>query len=297
MPAASVKPSWLSSGLYPFEPRFFDTAAGPVHYVDEGEGKPLVFIHGNPSWSFEFRAIIKALRNEYRCVAIDHLGFGLSGKNPVPQECHPKRHAARLGELISHLKLEDVTLVMADWGGPIGLDFAVQRSDLVSGLVLFNTFAWPVNDDPHFKKFSRIMASVPGQLLIRYANIFVNVVLPRSVAVKAALTPDVMKHYRGPMATPTDRTASAALPGYILAGGPWLYEIWRHRDRFAEKPALVIWGGSDIAFREKEFEVWKATLTNGTFHFHRNVGHLVAEEIPDASIGHIRDFLTAIRAS
>jgi haloalkane dehalogenase len=296
MSSARFKPSWLSSELYPFESHFFDTAAGTIHYIDEGEGRPLVFIHGNPSWSFEFRAIIKALRNEYRCIAIDHLGFGLSGKDTAPEERSPQRHAARLSELLDHIGLQHITLVMADWGGPIGLDFAVKHPDRVSALVLFNTFAWSVNDDPHFKMFSGMMASLPGQLLIRYANIFVNVVLPKSVAVKGVLTPDVMKHYRGPMATPADRSASAALPRYILAAGAWLDEIWRKRGKFAEKPALVIWGGSDIAFREKEFDVWKAALKNGTFHFHKDVGHLVAEEIPDVAIAHIRNFLTTIPA-
>nr|WP_294543318.1 alpha/beta fold hydrolase [uncultured Rhodopila sp.] len=297
MPAASVRPSWLSSELYPFESRFFSTAAGSVHYIDEGEGKPLVFVHGNPSWSFEFRHIVKALRNEYRCIAIDHLGFGLSGKDLAPEEWPPQRHAARLGELLRHLGLERVTLVLADWGGPIGLDFAVKHPDLISGLVLFNTFAWPVNDDRHFRMFSRMMASRPGQFLIRHGNIFVNFVLPGSVGVKKALTPCVMKHYRGPMATPADRSASAALPRHIMAAGPWLDEIWRQRDRFADKPALVIWGGSDIAFRLKEFDVWKAALRHGTFHYHKSVGHLVAEEIPDVSTGHIRDFLNTMSAS
>ena len=129
--------------------------------------------------------------------------------------------------------------------------------------------------------------------MIRHANIFVNVVLPMSVGVKEALTPEVMKHYRGPMATPADRSASAALPRHILAAGPWLDEIWRQRDRFTEKPTLVIWGQSDIAFREKELDVWRAALRNGTFRSYKSVGHLVAEEIPDLTIGHIRDFLAA----
>ncbi len=284
------KPAWLSLALYPFEPRYFATPAGKMHYIDVGQGRPLVFVHGNPSWSFEFRALIRHFSADYRCIAIDHLGFGLSDKGTTG-DGDPRDHAARLRALLEHLALDDITLVLADWGGPIGLDVAVAHPERVAGLVLFNTWAWPVNDDRHFVMFSSMMASRVGQFLIRHFNIFVNVVMPMAVGVKEVMTKEVMDHYRGPFGRAQDRGASAALPRYILAARPWLESIWRQREAFAGKPALVVWGGADIAFREKEYKVWKAALRNGTFHFYKNVGHMIAEEIPAVAAGHIRAFL------
>ena len=114
------RPDWLSDDLYPFESRFFTYPSGHrMHYVDEGEGEPIVFVHGNPAWSFEFRHLIKGLRSGYRCIALDHVGFGLSSRSDRSEDHHPKRHAARFASLIDHLELQDLTLVMEDWGGPI----------------------------------------------------------------------------------------------------------------------------------------------------------------------------------
>jgi haloalkane dehalogenase len=283
-----ARPAWVSPELYPFAPRFFETPIGRMHYVDEGSGRPLVFVHGNPSWSFEFRKVIAALSGEFRCIAVDHLGFGLSDKNVPDAERHPQRHAARLRALLEHLDLSDVTLVLGDWGAAMGLDFVLAHPDRVSGLVFTNGWAWPVNGDLHFEMFSWMMASPMGQFWLRYFNIFVNLLMPMAVGVKSALTSEVMDHYRGPFENIADRQASPALPFYILAARPWLEEIWNARAAFADKPAAVIWGGADIAFREREYKTWKAALHNATCHFYRQVGHIPCEEIPDTVAEHIR---------
>ena len=285
------RPSWLSPELFPFDSRYFTTPAGALHYVDEGAGRPLVFVHGNPSWSFEFRHLIAALRSDFRCVAVDHIGFGLSDKSRSQEELDPRRHALRLRALLDHLALDDVTLVMGDWGGPIGLDFAVAHPARVSNLVLFNTWAWPVNGDLHYEMFSRMMGSPVGQFWIRCFNVFVNVVLPMSVGDKSVLTPEVMRHYQGPFERVEDRLGQAILPQHILAARSWLGDIWRRRGAFADKPALIVWGGSDIAFRDKELAVWREALGDATVHLHETVGHLVAEEIPDRVVAHMQAFL------
>ena len=121
----AARPDWLSDAMYPFESRCFDTPDGHrMHYVDEGHGPPIVFVHGNPSWSFEFREVIVGMRDDFRCIAPDHVGFGLSSRSDAREDHHPAAHAERFAALLEHLDVRDATLFLTDWGGPIGLDFA-----------------------------------------------------------------------------------------------------------------------------------------------------------------------------
>lgn len=218
--ASTSRPDWVSNEMYPFESKFFTTQSGQeMHYVDEGSGDPIVFVHGNPAWSFEFRHLISGLRYGFRCVAPDHIGFGLSSRSGRSGDHHPKSHAKRFAALIEHLDLRDLTLFVNDWGGPIGLDFARRRPDRVKSLVICNTWCWPVGEDFHFKSFSFLMSSRIGQYLIRHHNIFVNRVMPMAVGDRTVLTPEVMAHYRNALPSPAARAANAALPGYIVDAG------------------------------------------------------------------------------
>ncbi len=109
-----------SPELYPFESRWLTTSVGDVHYVDEGQGSPIVFLHGNPTWSFLYRRIIVALRHRFRCIAVDYPGFGLSDR-PTGYGYTPMEHAAVVGEVVDRLELDGVIVMGHDWGGPIGL--------------------------------------------------------------------------------------------------------------------------------------------------------------------------------
>ena len=211
--ADDARPAWVSERLYPFESRFFTTPGGRMHYVDEGAGAPIVFLHGNPSWSFEFRGLVADLRDRFRCVAPDHLGFGLSARPGRGEEHHPAAHAENFIALMHHLGLDEVTLFLADWGGPIGLEFARRHPERVARLVIVNTWAWPVDNDLHFVAFSRLMGGALGRFLITRRNLFVNRVMPAAVGDRSCLTAEVMDHYRQALPTPAARAACAALPG------------------------------------------------------------------------------------
>ena len=142
--ASPARPDWVSDDLFPFESRFL--ALPPdhrMHYIDEGRGEPLVFVHGNPAWSFLFRHPVRQLRSEFRCVAPDHIGFGLSSRSARREDHHPESHARRLAALLDHLDLREITLFMNDWGGPIGLDFARKHPERVKRLVIANTWDTP----------------------------------------------------------------------------------------------------------------------------------------------------------
>ena len=274
--ASTARPDWVSDEMFPFESRFLTTPSGHrMHCVDEGAGEPVIFVHGNPSWSFEFRHLIEGLRAEYRCVAADHIGFGLSARSDRREDHHPEAHARAFAALIDHLALRDVTLFMTDWGGPIGLDFVRHHPDRVKRIVIANTWCWPVADDRHFTFFSFLMSSWLGQYLIKRRNMFVTRVMPKAVGDTRCLTPEVMAHYCNAQPTPQARAALAALPGHIVGASDWLPAIWRERATFADKPALILWGHKDIAFRKKELGQWRSALANAEVHEFPDCGHFL----------------------
>lgn len=140
--------SWINKEEYPFKENFLDLAVGKMHYVDEGNGKPIVFVHGNPGWSFEFRKQIKALSVTNRCIAVDHIGFGLSDK-PYEWNYLPESHAENFAALMDSLNLSNITLVVSDWGGPIGLSYALKHSKKIDTTVkLDNVGHYPQEEAP-----------------------------------------------------------------------------------------------------------------------------------------------------
>ena len=151
------RPSWVPADLYPFASHFEDINGSRVHYLDEGAGPPLILLHGNPTWSFLYRDVIAGLRDRYRCIAVDYPGFGLSRAAPG-YGYTPAEHAQAVEDLIVRLDLRGATLMMQDWGGPIGFAVATRHPDRFSAFVLGNTWAWPKAISVHHGMFSRLQA-------------------------------------------------------------------------------------------------------------------------------------------
>jgi haloalkane dehalogenase len=139
---ARTRPAWLTSELYPFEDRWLDIDGSTVHYVDEGRGPLLLLLHGNPTWSFLYRNIIRALSDSYRCIALDYPGFGLSTARDG-YGFTPREHSRVVEKLALTLDLKDVTIMVQDWGGPIGLGFAGRHPDRIRAVVIGNTWRGP----------------------------------------------------------------------------------------------------------------------------------------------------------
>ncbi len=271
---------WVDRDLYPFRSNRLDLPAGRLHYIDEGEGPPVVMVHGNPTWSFLYRGLVKRLAPRHRCVVPDHLGFGLSD---VPRGAapHPREHAANLARLVQTLGLRDITLVVQDWGGPIGLSYAVEHPANVSRLIILNTWCWPVADDWYYRAFSGMVGGPIGRSLIRRANLFARVVMPAAYGDRRILTKRIHEQYLRPLSTPEERSACAALPGQIVGATAWLHALWSRFEALQEKPALIVWGMKDIAFRERELERWMEALPEARVVKLGEVGHYVQEEAPD----------------
>jgi haloalkane dehalogenase len=198
------RPAWLDARQYPFVSRFLELPAGRLHYVDEGEGPPLVMVHGIPTWSFLYRHLIRALAPRYRCIAPDHLGFGLSDK-PADWSYRPRDHAANLAALIERLSLRDVTLVVHDFGGPIGLAYAVERPENVARLVLFNTWMWSFRGDREKGWIGGLIASPLGRFLYTRLNVSPRVIFKHAFADRSKLGGGVHWHYLAPLGTPAER--------------------------------------------------------------------------------------------
>jgi pimeloyl-ACP methyl ester carboxylesterase len=157
-----------------------------MHYVDEGAGEVILFVHGTPSWSFDFRNVIKELSKQNRCLAMDHIGFGLSDK-PEAYDYTTKNHSKTLEKFIIDKKLNDITLVVHDFGGPIGLNFAIQYPERIKRLVILNSWLWSGESDPDFQKLKRVLKSPLLPFLYRFLNFSPRFVLPQSFGEKKTI--------------------------------------------------------------------------------------------------------------
>ncbi|TCO40182.1 haloalkane dehalogenase [Kribbella antiqua] len=275
------RPAWVDDELFPFESRFVTIDGHTVHYVDEGSGPTLLLLHGNPTWSFVYRDVIRALRDDFRCVALDYPGFGLSTPRPGYRYL-PEEHADVVTAFVDAVGLSGVTLVAHDWGGPIGLAAVEQRPAAFEGLVLTNTWGWPITGDVQLEVASFVMGGVLGRLLVRQFNLFVNAMIPAGHRLRKPTAAE-MAHYREPRAT---RDASAVLPGRITASRAFLADV---EARLPDLPTLIIWGDADFAFRAKERQRWERAFADHQTVIVEGAGHFVQSDAPAR-------FAAAIRA-
>jgi haloalkane dehalogenase len=279
--------TWIPTDLYPFQSRYADVASARVHYIDEGGGPPLLLLHGNPTWSFLYRDIVKGLRHRFRCIAVDHPGFGLSRPGPG-YRFTPAEHAAVLEQLVLQLDLRDVTMMAQDWGGPIGFAVATRRPERFSGFVIANTWAWPKSDPPT-QLFSRLLGGPVGRRLILNRNLFVERILRGGVR-RRTLPDAVMDAYRGPFPTRASRVPVAVLPREILASRQFLAEVEASLPRVRERPALLVWPTKDPAFGARERQRWEELFPHHRTVLIEGAGHYVQEDAADEIVAAIRDW-------
>jgi pimeloyl-ACP methyl ester carboxylesterase len=283
-------PDWLDTAAYPFAGRHFNTGEGRIHYVDEGRGAPVVIVHGTPTWSFEYRDLIRRLSATHRVIAPDHLGFGLSDR-PADADYRPAAHARRLAALLESLDLRDVTLVVHDFGGPIGLSWALDHPERVARLVLLNTFAWPLADDPHIVRFAKPAAGPLGRFLYLRLNASPRWIVPSAFADRRRLTKELHRHYLAPFPDATSRIPLWTLARELLGSSDWYASLWARRERLRDVPALIVWGMKDPAFPPRYLARWREALPHARVVELAAVGHFPAEEAPEALGGAIEEFI------
>jgi pimeloyl-ACP methyl ester carboxylesterase len=282
-------------GTFPYVPRYLNTGDVRLHYVDEGpsEAQPLLFVHGNPTWSYLWRRPLSELPAQgRRCVAFDHMGFGRSDKPPQLSAYSLERHIENAIALIDALDLSDVTLVGHDWGGPIGLGALLERRDRLRALVLMNTWAWELPSflPPFLREFR---TEGLGEILALGGNLFVESI-PGGMRRRDA-DPLMMEAYRAPFPDYWSRAGTLAFQREIPLterdrSAPLMASIHERLPDLA-LPVLLVWGMRDPVFQPVFLEQWRELFPEAETVELDDASHFLVEDSPDAVIDAIEGFL------
>ncbi|AKD04790.1 alpha/beta fold hydrolase [Pontibacter korlensis] len=269
-------PKWIDRILYPFAHHTLQLPQGQMHYVDEGEGDPIVFVHGTPTWSFVWRQQIKSLSRSHRCIAPDHIGFGLSDK-PATFSYSPEAHADNLEHLIKHLQLKNITLVVHDFGGPIGLRYALRYPENVKNLIILNTWMWSLDKEGSITKISRFMAGSVGRFLYLQLGLSARVLLPQGYFERKHLTKDIKQHYLKPLSSPARRMGAWSFAKALHEANPYFAALWQQREKLRNMNKLILWGEKDKLLPLHFLERWQKEFPEAQVK-KLKAGHFLQEE-------------------
>jgi len=294
---------WTFGGTWPYEPKWFDTPDGRIHFVDEGprDGRPVVMVHGNPTWSYLYRRFIAAVTEAgYRAIAMDHLGFGRSD-NPADRALfRVPEHADRCEALLESLDLSDATVVVQDWGGPIGLAWAARHPERVRSLFILNTFAHRPPDDVPLPLPLRLFRTPGvGELMVKGMHAFVKIFLFREGVVHPdRLGTSERAAYLAPHPTWSSRTPVLVFPREIPSGptGRVADFIGEVHDAlvpaFADAPVSICWPMKDVAFTPDILEAfWLADFPDADVLRVDDAGHYIQEDAHEIVIPRLLELL------
>ena len=290
----------IAPELYPFEGRYFDHGGLWQHYLDEGEGEPVVMVHGNPKWSFYCRSLGLDLRRDHRCIVPDHIGCGLSD---VPGE---GRYDYRLRSRIDDLErllaevvpTEPINLVVHDWGGMIGMGWAVRHPDRIKRLVILNTAAFHLPEHMAVPSPVAVVRDTAlAGLFVRGMNAFARGAahtcttrrpMPARVRDAYCAPYDSWDHRLATLRFVQDIPLSPSDPSYDTVS-----DVEEGLARLAGKPALLCWGGKDFVFDNRVLAEWRQRLPNAEVEELADCGHYVLEDAPREVAARTRRFLEA----
>ena len=279
--------------LYPFSSHTLELKKLRYHYLDEGVGnEPLLMLHGNPSWSFYYRNLILGLKDYYRCVVPDHMGMGKSDK-PQNYPYTLSKHIDNLEKLVDHLKLDKITLVVHDWGGAIGMGFAVRHPELIKRLVIFNTAAFLSRKIPLSLRLCRLPGF--GTVAIRGFNVFARVATHWACKKQERMTKEVRSGYLEPYDNFFSRVATLRFvqdipintdsPSY-----PVVQDIEENLKIFRDHPVKIIWGAHDFVFNDHFLNRWKEIYPQAEVHRIEDAGHYVVEDAHEIILPMLKEF-------
>ncbi len=270
-----------------------------MHYVDEGDrdAPPVLMLHGNPTWSFYWRRLIKALSATHRVVAPDHIGCGKSDK--PDDDTYSYRLAERIDDveyLVERLGLRDITLAVHDWGGMIGMGWAHRHPDLVARLVILNTAAFPMPATKRLPASLRLARNTKaGALLVRGFNAFARgatrlavtrTKLAKEIRDGLCAPYDSWDHRRAVLRFVQDIPLEESDPSFSV-----VREVGENLHQFRELPMLICWGERDFVFDDHFLKVWESTFPEAEVHRFSDCGHYVLEDAPEEIEHLVRNFL------
>jgi haloalkane dehalogenase len=266
--------------LYPFQPKRFRLDGVEMSYVDEGAGEPVLMVHGNPTWSFYWRGLIKRLCGQHRTIAVDHIGCGLSDK-PADYAYCLAQHRDNLVKLVDGLELHNITLVAHDWGGAIGLAALLERQEKFKRIVLYNTGAFPPPYIP-----LRIRACrwpIVGKIGVQGFNMFARAATTMATEQPGGLPGPVAAGMLAPYDNWTNRSAIYGFVKDIPATPShetWsvLQKIETRLPELRELPVLLVWGMKDWCFRPECLDRFCQHWPHAEVHRIASAGHFVVED-------------------
>jgi len=283
--------------FYPFDSHFLDIGGLKYHYLDEGEGDPVVAVHGNPTWSFYYRELVKELRGDHRVVAPDHIGCGLSDKPGDDRYPYTlSRRVEDFSRLMDELGLEGVNLVLHDWGGMIGLAWAVQNPERVKRLVILNTAAFPLPESKPFPWQLWLVRDTPiGPLMVRGLNAFSRGA-SHVACTRKKLSKTMRDAYCAPYDSWTDRIATLRFVQDIPlrpddSGYDIVSDTAARLEVFRDRPVLICWGDKDFVFDHHFLAVWQKVYPDAEVHRFVDCGHYILEDASEEIIPLVRRFL------
>jgi len=300
---ATTSRDWTFGGTWPYTPKWFESADGRMHYVDEGprEGRPIVMVHGNPTWGYLYRRFIEAVTGAgHRAIVMDHLGFGRSDKPDEPELYRIRRHGDRCEALLESLDLHDATIVVQDWGGPIGLTWAARHPDRLRSLVVLNTFVHrPPGEVPLPLPLKLFRTPGIGEVMVKGMHAFVKVFLFKAGLVHPdRLGSEEKAAYLAPHPTWSSRTPILVFPREIPSGpeGPVSDFVAEIHDQlvagFSGKPVFIAWPMKDIAFTPDMLDdLWLKDFPEAQVLRIEDAGHYIQEDAHEQVIPPLLDFL------
>jgi len=280
------------NGLYPFKSHYLELDSHRYHYLDEGQGETLLMLHGNPTWSFYYRDLITGLKQSYRCVVPDHMGMGKSDK-PQNYSYTLSQHIDNLEALVNKLGLTNITLVVHDWGGAIGMGLAVRQPRIIKRLVLFNTAAFLSDKIPIRLKLCR--APGFGSVAIRAFNAFALAAVTMACKNKERMTDQVRAGYLAPYNNYANRIANLRFVQDIpltpdAPSYPVLKNIEDNLGQFASLPIMIAWGAKDFVFNKHFLKKWQEIFPDAKIHLVPDAGHYVVEDAHERILPWMQDF-------
>lgn len=288
-----TKTTWAAE--YPFTSNWLQLDGARMHYLDEGprDAPALLMMHGNPTWSFYYRNLVKALRDRYRCIVPDHIGCGLSDK-PQDYEYTLRRRIDDVDALVQHLGVKQFHIAVHDWGGAIGMGLCARRPAAVGKIILFNTAAFRDVNIP----FSINICRIPGfgELAVRGLNGFVLTAQIRAIYDRAKLAGPIREAYLAPYDSWANRVAIHAFVKDIPMSPDhpsWqtLGEVEDALPQFADHEVLIIWGDDDFCFTPHFRERFQAIFPSAEVHALSDASHFVVEDAPEAIVDWMSSFL------
>jgi len=292
----------LDTTLYPFDSNYHQLASGHcMHFVDEGPAgaQPVVMVHGNPTWSFYYRNLIRGLTDRHRCLAPDHVGMGLSDR-PADND-YDYTLASRVDDLAEWLDAVEpdrpVDLVVHDWGGAIGLSWAAANPERVRRIFVLNTWAFTIPDDADLPRSLAFARTTLGAFLIKGFNAFSGLAVRMATEKRldSAVAKGLTAPYRG---GPQRRLATLRFVQDIPlteSDPAWkvLAETERNLARLADKPIAFGWGGQDFVFNDRVLEKWREIFPDASVDYIEDAGHYVLEDAADRLVPKIREFFAS----